>query len=316
MNSAETFRPAVSMVATSNRRNSMLDLARQAESLGFAGIACPSLGAAMGFCVSLAHATSTIKFWTSIQPIYYSHAIEMANTAAHIHEVSNSRFGLGLGVSHGPVINRLGATTATPLTDIKNYVETMRAQERFAGDLPPIYLATLRNKMLDLATEISQGAIWANASLTHIRSQLSRINDKRRSEMFLANMIPTVISNDLAAAHAIHRKTLVGYVSLPNYRNYWRFCGYGEQIDAFEKILESAKREPRSSDNIAANNAAIIAAMDTQWLTDCTLSGDVDTVREGLWSWASAGVLPIAVMSSTSGGQAQAIGELFSAYAN
>lgn len=304
----ETFRPAISLVATANKRAAVLDLARQAETLGFSGIACPSLGAAMGFCVSLAHATKTIKFWTSIQPIYYSHAIEMANTAAHIHEISNKRFGLGLGVSHGPVINRLGATTATPLADIKTYVETMRAQERFSGELPPIYLAALRNKMLDLATEISQGAIWANAALSNIAEQLTRIQTPQITDTFFANMVPTVISDNLSAAQAIHRKTLVGYVSLPNYRNYWRSCGYDEQIDAFEKILESPNKETRS--------AEIIAAMDTAWLDDCTISGDGDTVREALWAWSQAGVLPIAVMSSTSGGQAKAVNELFEAYSN
>lgn len=304
----ETFRPAISLVATANKRAAVLDLARQAETLGFSGIACPSLGAAMGFCVSLAHATKTIKFWTSIQPIYYSHAIEMANTAAHIHEISNKRFGLGLGVSHGPVINRLGATTATPLADIKTYVEMMRAQERFSGELPPIYLAALRNKMLDLATEISQGAIWANAALSNIAKQLTRVQTPQNTDTFFANMVPTVISDNLSAAQAIHRKTLVGYVSLPNYRNYWRSCGYDEQIDAFEKILESPNKETRS--------AEIIAAMDTAWLDDCTISGDGDTVREALWAWSQAGVLPIAVMSSTSGGQAKAVNELFEAYSN
>jgi len=308
MTNQESFRPAISLVATANKRTAVLDLARQAETLGFSGIACPSLGAAMAFCVSLAHATNTIKFWTSIQPIYYSHAIEMANTAAHIYEVSNHRFSLGLGVSHGPVINRLGATTATPLADIKNYVATMRSHERFSGELPPIYLAALRNKMLDLATEISQGAIWANALLSNISDQLTNIESSRRSEMFLANMVPTVISDDIAAAQAIHRKTLVGYVSLPNYRNYWRSCGYDEQIDAFEKILESSNKETRS--------AEIVAAMDTEWLSDCTISGDSDTVREALWAWSQAGVLPIAVMSSTSGGQAKAVSELIAAYSN
>jgi hypothetical protein len=55
--------------------------------------------------------------------------------------------------------------------------------------------------------------------------------------------------------------------------------------------------------------------MDNEWLDDCTLSGDADTVREGLYSWSQSGVLPIAVMSSTSGGQAQAISQLFDAFA-
>jgi alkanesulfonate monooxygenase SsuD/methylene tetrahydromethanopterin reductase-like flavin-dependent oxidoreductase (luciferase family) len=306
MNSAENFRPAVSMVAPAKKRHAILELARRAEELKFAGIACPSLGATMGLCVSLAHSTNEIKFWTSIQPIYYSHAIEMANTAAHIHEVSNGRFALGLGVSHGPVIDRLGATTATPLADIKNYLATMKAQERFSGDLPPIYLAALRNKMMHLASEISNGAIWANASRKSIATQIALLPDSKRSNMFLANMIPTVISDDVEAARAIHRKTLVGYVTLPNYRNYWRACGYGEQIDAFEKILSESAKESR--------NTEIISAMDNEWLDDCTISGDVDTVRERLYGWSQIGVLPIAVMSSTSGGQAHAISQLFDAF--
>lgn len=294
------------MVAPAKKRHAILELARRAEELKFAGIACPSLGATMGLCVSLAHSTNEIKFWTSIQPIYYSHAIEMANTAAHIHEVSNGRFALGLGVSHGPVIDRLGATTATPLADIKNYLATMKAQERFSGDLPPIYLAALRNKMMHLASEISNGAIWANASRKSIAAQIAQLPDSKRSNMFLANMIPTVISDDVEAARAIHRKTLVGYVTLPNYRNYWRACGYGEQIDAFEKILSESAKESR--------NTEIISAMDNEWLDDCTISGDVDTVRERLYGWSQIGVLPIAVMSSTSGGQAQAISQLFDAF--
>ena len=294
------------MVAPAKKRHAILELARRAEELKFVGIACPSLGATMGLCVSLAHSTNEIKFWTSIQPIYYSHAIEMANTAAHIHEVSNGRFALGLGVSHGPVIDRLGATTATPLADIKNYLATMKAQERFSGDLPPIYLAALRNKMMHLASEISNGAIWANASRKSIATQIALLPDSKRSNMFLANMIPTVISDDVEAARAIHRKTLVGYVTLPNYRNYWRACGYGEQIDAFEKILSESAKESR--------NAEIISAMDNEWLDDCTISGDVDTVRERLYGWSQIGVLPIAVMSSTSGGQAQAISQLFDAF--
>lgn len=294
------------MVAPAKKRHAILELARRAEELNFAGIACPSLGATMGLCVSLAHSTNEIKFWTSIQPIYYSHAIEMANTAAHIHEVSNGRFALGLGVSHGPVVDRLGATTTTPLADIKNYLAAMKAQERFSGDLPPIYLAALRNKMMHLASEISNGAIWANASRKSIATQIALLPDSKRSNMFLANMIPTVISDDVDAARAIHRKTLVGYVTLPNYRNYWRACGYGEQIDAFEKILSESAKESR--------NTEIISAMDNEWLDDCTISGDVDTVRERLYGWAQIGVLPIAVMSSTSGGQAQAISQLFDAF--
>ena len=280
----------------------MLDIAVEAERRGFSGIACPSLGGTMGLCVSLAHVTSTIPYWTSIQPIYYSHPVEAANTCSHINEVSGGRFRFGIGVSHGPVTSRLGVETGKPLSDIRNYVDAMRANEKFGGALPPLYLATLRDRMLLLATEIADGAIWANASLSHIAPQLSAVSGARRDGFFLSNMIPTVIDDDRDAARAVNRKTLTGYVSLPNYRNYWRAAGYVEEMDAIEAAIDAGERD------------RVTGLMSDRWLDDCTISGSAGFVRDRLAEWTASGVHPIAVMSSTSGGQAKAIGELFAAY--
>lgn len=302
MSNDPNFRPALSIVATAGKRQAMLDVAVEAENRGFSGIACPSLGGTMGLCVSLAHVTHSINYWTSIQPIYYSHPVEAANTCSHINEMSGGRFRFGIGVSHGPVTSRLGVETGKPLTDIRNYVEAMRGNERFGGALPPIYLATLRNKMLELATEISQGAIWANASLSHVAPQLSEVPAARREGFFLSNMIPTVIDDDRDAARAVNRKTLTGYVSLPNYRNYWRAAGYVEEMDAIENAIDSGNRE------------TVTSLMSDKWLDDCTISGPASFARDRFSEWAESGVHPIAVMSSTSGGQAKAIGELFAAY--
>ena len=282
----------------------MLDIAVEAERRGFSGIACPSLGGTMGLCVSLAHVTSTIPYWTSIQPIYYSHPVEAANTCSHINEVSGGRFRFGIGVSHGPVTARLGVETGKPLSDIRNYVEAMRANEKFGGALPPVYLATLRDRMLRLATEIAEGAIWANASLSHVAPQLAAVPGARRDGFFLSNMIPTVIDEDRDAARAVNRKTLTGYVSLPNYRNYWRAAGYVEEMDAIEAAIDAGERD------------RVTGLMSNRWLDDCTISGSPGFVRDRLAEWAASGVHPIAVMSSTSGGQAKAIGELFAAYDN
>ena len=298
--------PAISIVATPTKRNAILQLAQEAESRGFAGLACPSLGATLGLCTSLAHATNTIRFWTSIQPVYYNHPVEMSNTAAHIHEISGGRFGIGLGVSHAPVVQRLGVSTGKPLTDMSNYVASMRANSRFSGELPPIYLAALRDKMLALSVDVAEGAIWANASLSDISRQVDLVPPNRRANFFMANMIPTVISDDEDAAMAIHRKTLTGYMSLPNYRNYWRQAGYAEEMDAAEVILETLPKEEHAQ--------ALQTAMSDRWLRDCTASGSATSVRDQLSAWTDKGILPIAVMSSTSGGQAKAIAELFNAY--
>ncbi len=297
-----SFRPALSVVATPNKRRAILDLAREAEDRGFSGLAIPSLGATMGMCVSLAHITSRIPYWTSIQPIYYSHPVEAANTVAHINEISEGRFRFGIGVSHGPVTQRLGVNSGKPLTDITNYVTAMRNNERFGGQLPPIYLATLRNKMLQCASDIAEGAIWANASLSHMAQQLSEVPNASRDGFFLSNMIPTVIDDDIDAARAVNRKTLTGYVSLPNYRNYWRAAGYNDEMDAIEAALADGNKD------------ALPSLMTNEWLDDCTISGPATRVRDRLAEWAHHGVTPCAVMSSTSGGQAKAIAELFEIY--
>jgi alkanesulfonate monooxygenase SsuD/methylene tetrahydromethanopterin reductase-like flavin-dependent oxidoreductase (luciferase family) len=238
--------------------------------------------------------------------MYYSHPVELGNTAAHIHEISGGRFGLGIGVSHGPVVQRLGVATGKPLSDIANHVQTMRDNERFSGQLPQIFLAALRDKMLALSTEVSQGAIWANASLRDISRQVASITPNVRDQFFMSNMVPTVVSDDLDAAYAIHRKTLTGYVSLPNYRNYWRVAGYDKEMDNIESIIASTPKESLAEQ--------LQQAMTDEWLRDCTISGNAPQVREQFAAWANAGVLPIAVMSSTSGGQAKAVAELFATY--
>lgn len=295
--------PALSVIGVATKRHAILELAVEAEQRGFAGLASPGIHGNLALCGSLAHVTSTIPFWTSIQPIYHSHPAEVAVTAGHIAEVSGGRFRLGLGVSHAPAMSRLGLDTGKPLADMRAYVEGLRAAQRAAGELPPVYLATLRNKMLDLALDVADGAIWANASLRHMPTQLARVPAERRGEFFLANMLPTVIDADKAAARAIHRRTLTGYVSLPNYRNYWKQAGYEDEMVAIEAALD------------AGDHARLPDLMTDAWLDDCTLSGSAGEVRDGFAAWADAGVLPIAVMSSTTGGQAKAIRELFDLFA-
>jgi alkanesulfonate monooxygenase SsuD/methylene tetrahydromethanopterin reductase-like flavin-dependent oxidoreductase (luciferase family) len=294
--------PALSVIGTPTKRTAILDLAAEADRRGFAGLASPGVNGNLAMAGSLAHVTSRIPFWTSIQPIYHCHPTEVAITSGHLAEVSGGRFRLGLGVSHGPAMERLGLQTGKPLSDIRTYVEGLRAAERPAGPLPPIWLAALRDKMLALAAEIADGAIWANASFSHMEAQLAAVPTARRDDFALLDMAPTVIDADKDAARAIHRRTLTGYVSLPNYRNYWKAAGYEDEMAAIEDALAAGDRDKLPS------------LMTDDWVDDCTISGSPGEVRERLEAWYDLGVTPIAVMSSTTGGQAHANGQLFELY--
>lgn len=297
--------PAISLAAVPGRRAQTVELVKEIEDRGFSGIYCPSFGDAMGLCLSIAHATSTIEFGTSIQPIYLQHAVSLATSASYLHEIAEGRFRLGVGVTHGPVIKRLRVETGKPLSDMREYVETMRAVSESMGGLPPVVLATLRDKMVGLSVEVGDGAVWANASRSRMEHSLSFVPDARQADDFwIGNMIPTVIDDDIDAARARNRKTLQGYVALPNYRNYWIDAGYEAEMAGVSKALEAGDKD------------GVLAAMSDDWLDDCTLSGSVGRVREGVEAWFDAGVTsPIIVPSSTSGGQVKAFAELFDAFA-
>lgn len=298
---ASTRQPIVSVVGSPGKRRAILDLAVEAERRGFPGLASPTLGSALGLCTSLAHVTESIEFFTSIQGIYGTAPAEIGSIASHIHEMSGGRFRLGLGVSHEAMVRRLGVPMGPPLSDIREYVGQLRANEKFGGELPPIYLAALRDRMFGLAREIADGALWANASHRFTTEQVKQASPA--PSFFLANMIPTVISDDERAAAAVNRRTMSTYVRLPNYRNYWKAAGYVEEMEAIEAALSRGDRD------------ALPSLMSDAWLADCTLWGDAEKVVAGFDRWFESGVKPIAVMSSVSGGQIKAIGELFDVYA-
>lgn len=296
--------PALSLAASPGRRARTVELAKDIEERGFPGVYCPSFGDAMGLCLSIAEATTSLEVGTSIQPIYLQHPIALATSASYLHEIAEGRFRLGIGVTHGPVIERLGVETGKPLTDMRNYVTAMRAAGEHMGGLPPVVLATLRDRMVELAADIGDGAVWANGSLSRMGHSVGLIPQERRDAGFwIGNMIPTVIDDDIDAARARNRKTLQGYVALPNYRNYWIEAGYDAEMQAAKVAID------------AGDTDALVAAMTDRWLDDCTLSGPAGRVRDGVDAWLDAGVTPIVVPSSTSGGQAKAVAELFDAYA-
>ncbi len=298
--------PAISLAASPGKRAVAVAAAVEAEKIGFTGVHCPSFGDALGLCLSVAHATTTLKVATSIQPIYFQHASQLASQAAYLHEMSGGRFQLGIGVSHDAVLDNMNVERATPLADMRAYVEALHAASKSVGPLPPIVLATLRNKMLDLAIEIADGAVWANSARSAMPTQLANIPAARIADgFFVGDMLPTVIDDDRAAAAAVCRKTLTMYVQLPNYRNYWKASGYEEEMTAIEEALARRDRD------------ALSGLMSERWLKEVTLYGPANEVRDGVEKWLDAGVsTPILAPSSTTGGQAKALSEVFAAFSS
>jgi alkanesulfonate monooxygenase SsuD/methylene tetrahydromethanopterin reductase-like flavin-dependent oxidoreductase (luciferase family) len=298
-------KPAVSLVAVAGRRKATLDVVPRLEQEGFTGIYCPSPGDGLALCEALALITREIPFGTSIAHIYTRHAFEWAQTAAVIHELSGGRFRFGVGVSHGPAHERLGIKPGNPLDDMRKFVAEVKGYAPQVGALPPITLATLRRKMVALAGEIAEGAVWANAARSHMTESLRHLPDAKRNDpaFFIGDMVPTCVSDDRAAAAAVMRKVLTSYVKLPNYQNYWIEAGYDAEMTAVRAAV--ARRD----------DDAVRAAMSDRWLSDVTLFGSAKEVRDGVEAWQAAGVKTVIVVpSSTRGGQMVAFEELIATF--
>ena len=300
-----TPKPAVSLAAGAGRRRATIEIAQRFEKAGFAGIYCPSYGDGLGLCEALALETKDIRFGTSIANIYSRHPHDYAHTAALVHELSAGRFRFGVGVSHGPTLARLKVSAGKPLEDMRRFVSELQAGAKLAGALPPLVLATLRQKMVALAGEIAQGAVWANAARSHMSASLGHLPAAVRNDpdFFVGDMVPTCIDADKSAAAAVNRRTLTGYVKLPNYQNYWIEAGYDEEMLAIRKAIAAGEEDK------------IPSFMSDRWLSDVTLYGSATEVRDGIEAWRAAGVTtPIIVPSSTKGGQMMALQELLELY--
>jgi len=300
-----TGKPAVSLAAVPGRRKATLDMARRLEEEGFSGLYCPSFGDGLGLCEAIALATRTIPLGTSIANIYTRHPFDFAQTAALVHELSAGRFRFGVGISHEPTHDRLGIKPGRPLEDMRRFVQELKAGAKQVGELPPITLATLRKKMTALSGEIAQGAVWANAARSHMPESLKALPDAARTgpDFFIGNMVPTCVDADRAAAAAVNRRTLVGYVKLPNYQNYWIEAGFEEEMQAIRKAIAAGREDQ------------IPSLMSDRWLSQVTLYGSAAEVRDGVEAWYAAGVKTlILVPSSAKGNQMVALQELIDLY--
>src|SRR5271166_636825 len=230
--------PALNLIAAPGQRRATLNIAREIERRGFAGISVSSQYSNMSQCLGLAFVTERIAFATAIAPIYAATTEEFANGAAYLHEVSGGRFQFGIGVAHAPAHQRMGVTPGKPLADIRSFVSKVRSFDGI-GALPPIILAALRKRMVALSAEIGDGVVFTNAARSHMATSLAALPAEKRDDngFFIGNRIRTCVCNDEDEAKAVLRRTVTNYALMPNYRNYWKEAGYREEMTAIEKAV-------------------------------------------------------------------------------
>ena len=240
-----------------------IDLARRAEAAGYDSVWVTHGAGRDSFVVLSAYAAATkrIGVGNGVVPIYPRHPVVMAQEALTLAEVSGGRFRLGIGVSHKPSMEgMLGLTLAEPLDVMREYVAVLRGAMADGADVegkhyrvkwsiaiprrppaPPLLLAALSTRMLELAGEIADGAVLWLCTPRYIREtavpamERGRRRAGKTMEGFeVVAAVPLAITDDAPAAMEAFRGEVQRYLTLPFYRAMLKASGFAEDLAKFD----------------------------------------------------------------------------------
>lgn len=240
-----------------------VDLARRADALGYDSVWVTHGLGRDSFLVLAAYgaATTRARLGVGVLPIYPRHPVATAQAALTLSEQTGGRYVLGLGVSHrASMEQQLGLKLDDPLGVMREYVAVLRGAfgdgARFDGKhyrvqwsmalpnrlpAPPIYLAALSAKMLELAGEIADGVVLWLCDPTYVRNvampALERGRRRAGKDMTgfeVVAAVPLAVTSDPRPARDAFRGELVRYLSLPFYRAMLEASEHGASIRRFD----------------------------------------------------------------------------------
>lgn len=164
---------------------------------------------------------------TGIANIYARDAMAMANAARTLAEAYPGRFLLGIGVSHAPSVAARGAVYAQPVERMRAYLDAMDAVA-YVGPAPaaqpPVVLAALGPRMLELAAERTDGAHPYFVPVAHTAAARRIMG---RGPLLLTELT-AVLDTDRARARETARAFAGRYLALDNYARNLRRLGYAD----------------------------------------------------------------------------------------
>ena len=176
-------------------------------------------------------ATQQMVIASGIANIWARDPVAMAAAQRTLGEAYPGRFVLGIGVSHGPIVDARGHHYQRPLDKMRGYLDAMDAapwQGPPVAEEPPRVLAALGPRMLELAAERSAGALLYNGTPEATATARSVLG----SGPLLAVEQAVLLEEDPAEARRIAREFMALYLTLPNYIGAWDWLGLGHEEQA------------------------------------------------------------------------------------
>ncbi len=212
-----------------------IGFAQKVESLNYSALWLPETTGRDPFShISMLLAnTERLVFATGIVNIHHRHPGVTKQAATTLAEMCDSRFLLGLGVSHAPLVEGLRQLDySKPLSAMRNYLTAMKNSPYTSvppSEDPPYVLAALGPRMMELAAEMTDGAhpYWTTPEHT------AQARELLGKEKMLCVEQKIAFTTDKEVAYQTVRTELARYIHLPNYRNNWKRLGFSdEEIDA------------------------------------------------------------------------------------
>lgn len=217
----------------------LISFAQRVEGLGFDALWLQEGGGREPFAAlgALAMATDRIALGVGIASVYARDAMAAHAGALTLSELSGGRFVLGLGVSHVyRVEGQRGQVYRPPLSTMRAYLDAYDGslyQAPRPVEEPPLVIAALRRRMLELAGSRTDGAFpyfvpvdyvaRAHETVDHAAAAAGR---SQRPALVVA--LPVLLETGAEAARAIAHRFTTTYLGMPNYRNNLLECGFDE----------------------------------------------------------------------------------------
>jgi probable F420-dependent oxidoreductase len=237
-------------------------LVERAEAAGFDDLWSGETAGPDGFTpLALAAAwTDRLRLGTGVVNAFTRGPAVLAQHAAALQDASGGRFCLGIGSSSNVIVERWNQIPfQKPLTKVRETVEVLRvvlAGERGPGGFKlesppatpvPIYVAALRERMLQLGGELGDGTFVNFLPLSALPMVTAEIR-KGETAAGKANESSDVlcrffcIPQPAAEGMALAKWMFAAYGTVPVYERFFRWLGWGEAIDPMVEAWRSGDR--------------------------------------------------------------------------
>lgn len=274
------------------------ELVQKAEAIGYTDIWTGETSGPDGFTpLALSAAwTERARLGTGVVGVFQRGPALLAQEAAALADASRGRFVLGIGSSSDRIVEGWnGIPFEKPLSKVRETVDFLRtalAGERTESGFKldsapaheiPIILAALRGKMLELAVERADGAFSNFLPLGGLPQVTAQLKDAPEGFELLCRFF--CIPGEREQVEPLARFMFASYATVPVYAAFFRWLGYGEQIDPMVEAWEARDRE------------AAVAAAPWELIEETFLFGPPEQIKERLDAFVEGGVtLPILLL--------------------